>query len=100
NLAFITSGGSCAPLWGGVTDLGSDKVAAQIGARRAKGGDVRVSCGGAAGHELALNGATAADLAKAYGKVVDQGLDGEHRDAVLGDGERARRVHGAAAGDR
>ncbi|MFB9605761.1 cellulose binding domain-containing protein [Streptomyces roseofulvus] len=72
NLAFITSGGSCAPLWGGVTDLGSDKVAAQIGALRAKGGDVRVSFGGAAGHELALNCATAADLAKAYGKVVDQ----------------------------
>ncbi|MEV3992740.1 cellulose binding domain-containing protein [Streptomyces sp. NPDC049837] len=72
NLAFITSGGSCAPLWGGVTDLASDKVAAQIGALRAKGGDVRVSFGGAAGHELALNCATAADLAKAYGKVVDQ----------------------------
>ncbi|MEU3604287.1 cellulose binding domain-containing protein [Streptomyces sp. NPDC035033] len=72
NLAFITSGGSCAPLWGGVTDLASDKVAAQIGALRARGGDVRVSFGGAAGHELALNCATAADLAKAYGKVVDQ----------------------------
>ncbi|MFJ5710185.1 cellulose binding domain-containing protein [Streptomyces sp. NPDC093105] len=72
NLAFITSGGSCAPLWGGVTDLASDKVAAQIGALRAKGGDVRVSFGGAAGHELALNCASAADLAQAYGKVVDQ----------------------------
>ncbi|MEU3397686.1 cellulose binding domain-containing protein [Streptomyces filamentosus] len=72
NLAFITSGGSCAPLWGGVTDLGSDKVAAQIGALRARGGDVRVSFGGAAGHELALNCANAADLAAAYGKVVDR----------------------------
>ncbi|MEU9860486.1 cellulose binding domain-containing protein [Streptomyces sp. NPDC047971] len=72
NLAFITSGGSCAPLWGGVTDLASDKVASQIGALRAKGGDVRVSFGGAAGHELALNCSTAADLAAAYGKVVDQ----------------------------
>ncbi|MFF8290394.1 cellulose binding domain-containing protein [Streptomyces sp. NPDC016309] len=71
-LAFITSGGSCAPLWGGVTALADDKVAAQIGALRAKGGDVRVSFGGAAGHELALNCATATDLAKAYGKVVDQ----------------------------
>lgn len=71
NLAFITSGGSCAPLWGGVTDLGSDKVAAQIGALRAKGGDVRVSFGGAAGHELALNCSSADDLAKAYGKVID-----------------------------
>ncbi|MET7711546.1 cellulose binding domain-containing protein [Streptomyces sp. NPDC005407] len=72
NLAFITSGGSCAPLWGGVTDLASDKVAAQIGALRAKGGDVRVSFGGAAGHELALNCSSADDLAKAYGKVIDE----------------------------
>ncbi|MFF6777736.1 cellulose binding domain-containing protein [Streptomyces sp. NPDC012637] len=72
NLAFITSGGSCTPLWGGVTDLASDKVAAQIGALRAKGGDVRVSFGGAAGHELALNCSSSAALAAAYGKVVDQ----------------------------
>ncbi|MFF8604483.1 cellulose binding domain-containing protein [Streptomyces sp. NPDC015346] len=72
NLAFITSGGACAPLWGGVTDLGSDKVASQIGALRARGGDVRVSFGGAAGHELALNCPTSAALAAAYGKVVDQ----------------------------
>ncbi|MGW2039176.1 glycoside hydrolase family 18 protein [Streptomyces virginiae] len=71
HLAFITSGGSCAPLWGGVTDLANDTVAAQIGALRAKGGDVRVSFGGAAGHELALNCATVDDLAAAYGKVVD-----------------------------
>ncbi|MFD0368706.1 cellulose binding domain-containing protein [Streptomyces sp. NPDC059071] len=72
NLAFITSGGGCAPLWGGVTDLASDKVAAQIGALRAKGGDVRVSFGGAAGHELALNCSSATALAAAYGKVIDQ----------------------------
>ncbi|MEU4732631.1 cellulose binding domain-containing protein [Streptomyces sp. NPDC023588] len=72
HLAFITSGGGCAPMWGGVTDLASDKVAAQIGALRAKGGDVRVSFGGAAGHELALNCATVDELAAAYGKVVDQ----------------------------
>ncbi|WP_351228795.1 cellulose binding domain-containing protein [Streptomyces sp. NPDC002133] len=71
-LAFITSGGGCAPLWGGVTGLADDKVAAQIAALRAKGGDVRVSFGGAAGHELALNCASAGELAKAYGKVVDQ----------------------------
>ncbi|MEU0371576.1 cellulose binding domain-containing protein [Streptomyces sp. NPDC006283] len=71
NLAFITSGGSCAPLWGGVTGLADDKVASQIGALRAKGGDVRVSFGGAAGRELALNCSSADDLAKAYGTVVD-----------------------------
>ncbi|WP_330328313.1 cellulose binding domain-containing protein [Streptomyces sp. NBC_00536] len=72
HLAFITSGGGCAPLWGGVTDLANDKVAGQIGALRAKGGDVRVSFGGAAGRELALNCAGADELAAAYGKVIDQ----------------------------
>ncbi|MCJ1676547.1 cellulose binding domain-containing protein [Streptomyces sp. APSN-46.1] len=72
HLAFITSGGGCSPLWGGVTDLASDKVAAQIGALRKAGGDVRVSFGGAAGRELALNCAGADELAAAYGKVIDQ----------------------------
>ncbi|MGN5635719.1 chitinase, partial [Streptomyces sp. AC154] len=71
NLAFITSGGSCAPLWGGVTGLGDDQVASQIDGLRAGGGDVRVSFGGASGSELALNCTSAADLAAAYGKVVD-----------------------------
>ncbi|WP_267243887.1 cellulose binding domain-containing protein [Streptomyces sp. PR69] len=72
NLAFITAGGGCTPLWGGVTGLADDKVAAQIDALRAKGGDVRVSFGGAAGRELALNCSSADALAKAYGKVIDQ----------------------------
>ncbi|MET9361825.1 cellulose binding domain-containing protein [Streptomyces sp. NPDC006632] len=70
-LAFVTSGGGCAPLWGGVTDLPGDKVASQIGALRAKGGDVRVSFGGASGSELGLVCKSADDLAAAYGKVVD-----------------------------
>lgn len=71
NLAFITSGGSCSPLWGGVTTLESDRVASQITALRAKGGDVRVSFGGAAGSELGLVCTSPASLAAAYGKVVD-----------------------------
>ncbi|MFD4631420.1 chitinase [Streptomyces sp. NPDC058284] len=71
NLAFITSGGGCAPLWGGTTALGDDKVAAQIGALRAKGGDVRVSFGGQAGSELGLKCDGADALATAYGKVID-----------------------------
>ncbi|MFF3481850.1 cellulose binding domain-containing protein [Streptomyces sp. NPDC002701] len=71
NLAFVTDGGGCTPKWGGVTDLGSDAVAAQIGGVRDKGGDVRVSFGGAAGSELALNCSSADALAAAYGKVVD-----------------------------
>ncbi|MFD7169548.1 cellulose binding domain-containing protein [Streptomyces violascens] len=70
-LAFVTSGGGCTPLWGGVTDLPGDKVASQIGALRAKGGDVRVSFGGASGSELGLVCKSADELAAAYGKVID-----------------------------
>ncbi|MFJ4717288.1 cellulose binding domain-containing protein [Streptomyces sp. NPDC088785] len=72
NLAFITSGGTCAPKWGGVTDLGADEVAAQIGALRSAGGDVRVSFGGASGTELAQACSSASELAAAYQKVIDQ----------------------------
>ncbi|MET7692287.1 cellulose binding domain-containing protein [Streptomyces sp. NPDC005483] len=71
NLAFVTDGGGCTPKWGGVTDLASDAVAAQIGALRAKGGDVRVSFGGASGSELATTCSSADALAAAYGKAVD-----------------------------
>ncbi|MFF4039078.1 glycoside hydrolase family 18 protein [Streptomyces sp. NPDC001816] len=71
NLAFITDGGGCTPKWGGVTDVTSDGVAAQIGSLRAKGGDVRVSFGGASGSELATTCSSADALAAAYGKVVD-----------------------------
>ncbi|MBK6012478.1 cellulose binding domain-containing protein [Streptomyces sp. MBT53] len=71
NLAFVLDGGGCTPKWGGVTDLASDGVASQIGALRAKGGDVRVSFGGAAGSELATTCGSASALASAYGKVVD-----------------------------
>ncbi|MET7649521.1 MULTISPECIES: cellulose binding domain-containing protein [unclassified Streptomyces] len=71
NLAFVTDGGGCTPKWGGVSDLASDGVAAQIGALRAKGGDVRVSFGGASGSELATTCSSADALATAYGKVVD-----------------------------
>ncbi|MER6065638.1 cellulose binding domain-containing protein [Streptomyces sp. NPDC001792] len=71
NLAFLTDGGGCTPKWGGVTDLTSDAVAAQIGSLRAKGGDVRVSFGGASGSELATTCSSADALAAAYGKAVD-----------------------------
>ncbi|MFG2458292.1 cellulose binding domain-containing protein [Streptomyces sp. NPDC048523] len=70
-LAFVTDGGGCTPKWGGVTDPASDAVARQIGALRAKGGDVRVSFGGASGSELATTCSSADALAAAYGKVVD-----------------------------
>ncbi|MFD7817954.1 cellulose binding domain-containing protein [Streptomyces sp. NPDC059785] len=70
NLAFVTDGGGCTPKWGGVSDLGSDAVAAQIGDLRALGGDVRVSFGGASGSELATTCSSADALAAAYEKVV------------------------------
>jgi hypothetical protein len=72
NLAFVISGGGCTPKFGGVTDPASDAVAAQIGAVRAAGGDVRVSFGGANGQELAAACSSASTLAAAYGKVIDQ----------------------------
>ncbi|MEU9042712.1 MULTISPECIES: cellulose binding domain-containing protein [unclassified Kitasatospora] len=71
NLAFVVSGGGCVPKWGGVSDLSADAVAAQIGALRATGGDVRISFGGANGSELALACGSTADLTAAYRKVVD-----------------------------
>ncbi|MEU3984100.1 cellulose binding domain-containing protein [Streptomyces sp. NPDC026672] len=71
NLAFVTDGGGCTPKWGGVSDLPNDAVAAQTGALRAKGGDVRVSFGGASGSELATTCSSADALAAAYGRAVD-----------------------------
>ncbi|MFF4185852.1 cellulose binding domain-containing protein [Streptomyces sp. NPDC001691] len=101
NLAFVTSGGGCAPLWGGVGDLGSDKVASQIGALRAKGGDVRVSFGGASGSELGLVCKSADELAAAYGKVIDAykltKVDFDIEGAALPDtGANARRAQAIA----
>ncbi|GAA2090149.1 hypothetical protein GCM10009801_54890 [Streptomyces albiaxialis] len=72
NLAFVTSAnGGCVPKWGGSQDLKANPVAKQISALRAKGGDVRVSFGGANGSELALACKSAGELEKAYGKVID-----------------------------
>jgi hypothetical protein len=72
NLAFVVAGGSggCTPEWGGVTAIGSDPVAAQIGALRAIGGDVRISFGGEAGSELATTCTSAAQLQAAYQQVI------------------------------
>ncbi|GAB2822655.1 hypothetical protein GCM10027091_62340 [Streptomyces daliensis] len=72
NLAFVTAAdGGCTPKWGGTQDLGDNPVAQQIDELRAKGGDVRVSFGGANGSELGLACGSAEELEKAYAKVVD-----------------------------
>ena len=72
NLAFVVAGGSggCTPEWGGVTAIGSDPVAAQIGALRAIGGDVRISFGGQAGSELAITCTSVSQLQAAYQQVI------------------------------
>ena len=71
NLAFVVSGASsCTPEWGGVTAVGADPVAAQIGALRAIGGDVRISFGGQAGSELATTCTSVSQLQAAYQQVV------------------------------
>jgi hypothetical protein len=71
NLAFVVAGGGgCTPEWGGVTAIGSDPVAAQIGALRAIGGDVRISFGGEAGSELAQVCTSVSQLEAAYQQVI------------------------------
>ena len=71
NLAFVVSGGSgCTPEWGGVTAIGDDPVAAQIGALRAIGGDVRISFGGEDGSELAETCTSESQLQAAYQQVI------------------------------
>ena len=71
NLAFVVSGGGgCTPEWGGVTAIGNDPVAAQTGALRAIGGDVRISFGGQAGSELAETCTTVPQLQAAYQQVI------------------------------
>ncbi|HSZ39909.1 MAG TPA: cellulose binding domain-containing protein [Trebonia sp.] len=72
NLAFVVAGGSggCTPEWGGVTAIGDDPVAAQIGALRAIGGDVRISFGGEDGQELAETCTSATQLEAAYQQVI------------------------------
>jgi hypothetical protein len=72
NLAFVVSGGGggCTPEWGGVTAIGDDPVAAQIGALRAIGGDVRISFGGEDGSELAQTCTSASQLEAAYQQVI------------------------------
>jgi hypothetical protein len=71
NLAFVVAGGgNCTPEWGGVTAIGNDPVASQVGALRAIGGDVRVSFGGEAGNELAVTCTSASRLQAAYQQVI------------------------------
>jgi hypothetical protein len=53
-----------------VTPIGSVPVAAQIGALRAMGGDVRISFGGSSGSELAPTCTSVSQLEAAYQQVI------------------------------
>ena len=108
NLAFVVSGGSggCTPEWGGVTAIGSDPVASQIGALRAIGGDVRISFGGEAGSELALTCTSVSQLAAAYQQVIsaydvnkiDFDIEGAAIDNTAGEHPAGPGHRGAAGG--
>lgn len=76
-LAFVLSpGGACAAAWGGVGTIAQDRmpdgtsILSLVKGLRARGGDVAVSFGGAAGEEPALACGTAAALQAVYQQVV------------------------------
>ncbi|MFO0963964.1 MAG: cellulose binding domain-containing protein [Phycisphaerales bacterium] len=74
-LGFIVAqnGNECAGAWGGFSaySVASGFRLGEINALRAHGGDVRVSFGGAAGHELALVCPTVESLRAAYQAAID-----------------------------
>ena len=90
-LAFVVSGGDCAPAWGGVAPVGSpaDYVKGAIGTFRRGGGSVIISFGGEAGTELAESCPSVASLEAAYQKVADTygvyDLDFDIEGAAVGD---------------
>jgi hypothetical protein len=71
-LAFVLGDSTgCNPSWGGTIALNDSRIAGEISALRALGGDVAVSFGGAAGPYLATSCSTQATQAAAYEKVID-----------------------------
>jgi hypothetical protein len=108
NLAFVVAGGSgCTPEWGGVTAIGADPVASQIGALRAIGGDVRISFGGQAGSELAVTCTSVSQLEAAYQQVisaydvnkVDFDIEGAAVDNTAANARRDQALAGLQAQD-
>jgi hypothetical protein len=73
-LAFVTSDrtGTGVPAWGGVTAMSSNFYLKEINAIRARGGDVIVSFGGAAGREIASDNIDATTLQARYQEVIDR----------------------------
>jgi len=71
-LAFIIADKSNHPAWDGHISLGKKFYAEQIAAIRARGGDVIMSFGGAAGKEIALVETNVDALTAKYQAVIDQ----------------------------
>jgi hypothetical protein len=107
NLAFITGNG-CTPEWGGDVALGSDPVAAQIGALRAMGGDVRISFGGADGSEIAVTCTDVSQLQAAYQSVIsaygvtklDFDIEGAAEDNTAANARRDQALAGLQAANK
>lgn len=71
NLAFVSPGGGCEPMWGGRQKLSANPVARQADELRAEGGDIRISFGGQSGNELARECSSVDQLVQAYNEVID-----------------------------
>ncbi|GIG65031.1 chitinase [Phytomonospora endophytica] len=70
-MAFILSGGGCAPAWDSTRPLQGGADAQAIAEIRAAGGDIVPSIGGWSGDKLGPNCSTPEALAGAYQQVID-----------------------------
>ena len=72
-LAFIVSGTSCVPSWGGTVPISTDvNIAAGIAKVREAGGDVLIAFGGYEGIDLAQSCGDVPSLQAAYQAVIDK----------------------------
>jgi hypothetical protein len=72
NLAFVTAASrACQPSWGGRRRYDDAGITARVRTLRDRGGDVRVSFGGARSEELAQACVSVPSLVNAYQKVID-----------------------------
>jgi chitinase len=70
-LAFALAGDGCDPKWGGTLAADDPELKASVDAFRKVGGDVIVATGGAVGKYFENTCGTPAELAGAYGKLLD-----------------------------
>jgi chitinase len=67
----LATDGRCEPSWGGIRAVDDPAIAGRISAFRDQGGRVTVATGGATGDYLENACTSAADLARAYGTLID-----------------------------